>query len=65
MNDIFAFLSFLSFRFSVNSIISFRTVKLDCPFEILFRASKDSPSLEVKRFIEEHNHEINEVSDFP
>ena len=58
------FATFLSFRFSINSVINFRTFKLDCLFEILFRASKDGSSLEVKRVIEEHNHEINEVSDF-
>ena len=55
---------FLSFRFSVNSVINFRTFKLDCPFEILFRASKDVSSLEVKHVIEEDNHEIDEVTLF-
>ena len=54
------------FEFSVFCKLGyyFRTFELDCPFEIVFRASKDGSSLEVKRVIEEHNHEINEVSDF-
>ena len=62
VSDILAFLSFLSFWICVNSVIHFRTFKLDCPFEILFRASKDGSSLEVKRVIEKHSHEINEAS---
>ena len=40
----------------------FRTYRQNCPAEIKFGLSDDLQQLQVKSIVDEHNHEVSEVS---
>ena len=39
-----------------------KTSKIDCPFEIRFKPSKDGQFLEVSKILDKHNHPISEAA---
>ena len=40
----------------------FRSIRHGCPANVYLRVTKDREHLQVRSFVETHNHEISEVS---